>query len=170
MAFSSLALTIAYWLHMLATVVWIGTLAALALIVIPSARKSLDPSTYSALLAQIQARLQPIGWFCLAVLGVTGMFQMSANPSYDGFLAITNNWTAAILMKHLVIGILVLTSAYMTWVVLPNLQRAALLRAAGKYVEEARINRLAQDESRLLVLNLILSVIVLALTAWARAA
>jgi uncharacterized membrane protein len=161
---------IAYWLHMLATVVWIGSLAALGLVVIPAARKSIDSAAYSVLLAQIQARMQPVGWFSLAVLAVTGMFQMSANPSYDGFLAITNNWAIAILIKHLVIGILILTSGYMTWVVLPRLQRAALLRSTGQSVEDSLIEKLERDETRLLIINLVLSVVVLGLTAWARAA
>lgn len=167
---SPLLLATAYWLHMLATVAWIGSLVALALIVIPAASKALDPLLYSALLLQIQTRLQPVGWFSLAVLGVTGMFQMSANPSYQGFLAIANPWAVAILVKHLAIGLLVLASAVMTWGVLPALRRAALLRAAGKQVEEAGFLRMARSESRLLVVNLVLSLLILALTAWARAA
>jgi uncharacterized membrane protein len=167
---ASLLLATAYWLHMLATVAWIGSLAALALVVIPAARKALDPLLYSALLLQIQTRLQPVGWFSLAVLGVTGMFQMSAHPSYEGFLAISNPWAVAILVKHLAISLLVLSSAAMTWGVLPALQRAALLRAAGKQVEEAGFMRIVRRENRLLVVNLLLSLLVLALTAWARAA
>jgi uncharacterized membrane protein len=155
---------------MVATVVWIGSLAALGLIVIPAARKTIDHAAYSELLARIQARMQPLGWFSLAILAVTGMFQMSANPAYTGFLAITNNWAIAILIKHLVIGLLILSSGYMTWVILPKLQRAALLRSAGQSVEVSLIQKLERDEARLLMINLILSVIVLGLTAWARAA
>jgi uncharacterized membrane protein len=164
------ALTIAYWLHMLATVVWIGSLASLALIILPAARKSLPAREFSAFLLQIQSRLQPVGWFSLAVLAVTGMFQMSANPAYEGFLAITNGWAAAILIKHLVIGLMLLSSGTMTWVILPGLRRAALLRAADQPVAEDRLSRLERQETRLLLINLVLSVIVLALTAWARAA
>lgn len=163
-------LVTAYWLHMVATVAWIGGLAALALVVIPAARRALDPLQYSALLLQIQTRLQPVGWFSLAVLGVTGMFQMSAHPSYTGFLAISNPWAVAILVKHLAIGLLVVASAVMTWGVLPALRRAALLRAAGKPVDEAGFLRMVRSENRLLVVNLVLSLLVLALTAWARAA
>src|SRR5512146_1974671 len=100
----TLGITIAYWLHMLATVIWVGGLAALSLFVLPSARKVLDPSAYGALLTQLQSRLQPVGWFSLAVLTVTGLFQMSDNPFYKGFLAISNSWAMAILIKHLVVG------------------------------------------------------------------
>lgn len=164
---SPLLLTVVYWLHMLATVVWIGGLAALSLLVIPSARSSLDAGSFSSLLLPIQRRLQNIGWFSLAVLGLTGMFQMSANPRYTGFLDIGSDWAAAILLKHLVIGLMVLTSGYMTWGVLPGLQRSAFLRAAGKG-NSSDLQRLEKRENWLIQLNLLLSVIVLLLTAWAR--
>jgi uncharacterized membrane protein len=169
-AVPTLALTFAYWLHMLATVVWIGGLAALSILVIPAARVTLEAAAYSNLLARIQVRLQQLGWFSLAVLGVTGMFQMSAHPAYHGFLAIDSQWGVAILSKHLVIGGMVAASAYLTWGVLPALKRAALLRAAGKNVSEAQLAQMRRREDLLLRFNLALSVIVLALTAWARAA
>lgn len=165
-----LALTIAYWLHMVATVIWIGGLAGLSLIVLPAARKAIEPEAYSEFLARVQARIQPVGWFSLAVLGVTGMFQMSANPSYEGFLAITNQWSAAILFKHAGIGLMILTSALMTWGVLPRLQRAALLRATGQVVDSEMVKSIERQEALLLKINLILSVVILGLTAWARAA
>jgi uncharacterized membrane protein len=169
-AASPLVLTITYWLHMLATVVWVGGLAAVSLFVLPAARKSLDPTAFSTLLSRLQASLQRVGWFSLAVLIVTGMFQMSSSPFYHGFLAINNEWAAAILTKHLVIGLMILTSVYATWGLLPALKRAALLRAAGRGVDEAQAARLQNREIWLLRANLALAVIVLLLTAWARSA
>jgi uncharacterized membrane protein len=162
-------LAIAYWLHMLATVVWIGGLVALAVFFLPTARQNLAPADYSNLLAKIQNRLQMVGWFSLAVLTVTGLFQMSSHPAYQGFLAINNTWAVAILIKHLVIGLMVLISAYLTWGVLPAMQRLALIRASGKQVDEAATSRLERRESRILTGNLVLSVLVLLLTALARA-
>jgi uncharacterized membrane protein len=169
-AVSPLALTITYWLHMLATVVWIGGLAALALVVLPAANRTLDQKTYSQLATQLQARIQRIGWFCLALLVLTGLFQMSANPNYQGFMAISNGWAVAILSKHLVIGVMILLSGYVTWGIFPALQRAALLIAAGREVQPGQIERLQRRETLVMRLNLLLSVIVLLLTAWARSA
>jgi uncharacterized membrane protein len=169
-ATSPLLLTVLYWMHMLATVIWIGGLAALALLVLPSARKRLDSTAYSILLTDMQHRLQGIGWFSLAVLGLTGMFQMSANPNYTGFLEINNPWASAILVKHLVIGLMVLVSGWMTWGLMPALRRTAMLRAAGRSVDESLEKKLQSRERLLLNLNLLLSVVVLLLTAWARSA
>ncbi|HEX7973402.1 MAG TPA: hypothetical protein VF498_03265, partial [Anaerolineales bacterium] len=78
------ALTLAYWLHMLATVVWIGGLAAVTLLVLPAARQALPSPAFAGLLSSIQRRLEPIGWLSLTVLIATGLVQMSASSNYKG--------------------------------------------------------------------------------------
>ncbi len=170
-------LTLFYWLHMLATVTWIGGLAALTLLVLPAARRTLDIHAYPTFLTDLQRRLNPLGWTSLLVLLGTGMFQMSANPNYKGFLAIENRWAAAILTKHLIFVIMAGVSGYITWVIMPKMQRIAIRYAArrgeagrehpaGDAIPEA--GELQRQETLLLRLNLILGVLILALTALAR--
>jgi uncharacterized membrane protein len=166
----ALFLAVAYWLHMLATVTWLGGLAALATWVLPAARKTLSAEAYAALLSRLQGRLQWLAWLCLAVLGATGMFQMSASPHYQGFLAIRDSWGVAMLTKHIAVLLMLVASAYNTWGVLPALRRLALLHAVNRPVDAATAGRLARRERTLLQINLVLSVLVLAFTAWARAA
>jgi uncharacterized membrane protein len=161
-------LTIAYWAHLLATVVWIGGLVGLNLFVVPAARKSLAPEQYARLLNAIQPRIQQTGWFCLTVLIFTGLFQMVSHPNYQGFLVIDSTWAEAILIKHLLVAGMILVSGYMTWWMGPALQRMATLQAHGKPIDEALAERLRSREANLLQLNLLLSVVVLALTALAR--
>lgn len=161
-------LTIAYWLHMLATVVWVGGLAAMAVLVLPTARKSLSAEAYSAFLAPLQKRLQWLGWMSLAVLTATGMFQMSASPNYEGVLAIRNAWAVAILLKHIAIGGMVLISAYLTWILGPELSRLALRQAQKGGIAPAEAEKYRRKEQRIFWINLALAVVVLALTAWAR--
>jgi uncharacterized membrane protein len=163
----ALALTLAFWIHMLATVVWIGGLAALSILVLPAARQTLDSSAYAQFLGSLQRRLDPLGWLSLIFLVATGMFQMSANPNYAGFLAISNRWAVAILLKHLVFLGMVAVSAYLTWGLMPRLQRIALRRAHGQEVPESQV--LQNQEIWLMRANLILGILVLALTALARA-
>ena len=170
MTLPDFALALAYWLHILATVTWIGGLMALAVLVIPAARRTLQPADYAALLGRLQANLQRVGWLSLAVLAGTGLFQMSAHPAYEGFLAISNAWAVAILIKHLVIGLMVLAGGYLTWGLMPAMQRIALQRAAGVTVDAAKDAGLRKRESQILTLNLVLSIVVLLLTAIARAA
>lgn len=166
------ALSLAFWLHMLATVVWIGGLATIALLVLPAARRALAPPEYAALLGQIQRRFDPLGWFSLVVLAGTGMVQMSANSNYQGFLAIDNAWATAILIKHVLFLGMAGISALLTWGIMPQLHRLALRQArqSGAPVDAVLQSHLLRREHRLLNLNLFLGVLVLALTAFARAA
>jgi uncharacterized membrane protein len=155
---------------MLATVVWIGSLATLFLLVLPAAQRSLEAQAYTKLIVSIQHRLDPLGWFCLALLVGTGMVQMSANPNYQGFLAIDNAWAVAILVKHLLFLVIVGISAYLTWGLLPKSRRMALRRVRGLESLDGSANQeLVNQEARLVRLTLILAVLVLALTAIARA-
>ena len=164
------ALTAIYWLHMLATVVWIGGLVTLSLFVLPSARKVLAPSEYALILERIQKRIDPAAWFSLVLLLGTGMIQMSSNPNYEGFLVVDNRWGVALLIKHIMFLGMAVISAYMTWWVLPGLRRIVLQQAKGRVDHQSNdeANTLYKRELYLSRLNLILGVIILALTAVAR--
>ncbi|MGW8224117.1 MAG: CopD family protein [Anaerolineales bacterium] len=161
------ALSLAYWLHMLATVAWIGGLVALVVLVLPAAKKSLEPATYANFLEQVQRRLDPLAWLSLAILLATGLFQMSANPNYTGFLSISNRWAVAMLLKHLLFIVMIGISAYLTWGILPALRRIALRQAKG--LDSQAAEQLQDRERLLLRLNLVLGILILAMTALARA-
>jgi uncharacterized membrane protein len=169
-ATSNLGLTFAYWLHILATVVWIGGLAALSIFVLPAARRTMDQKGYSSFLTAMTSRLQQVGWLCLSVLVFTGLFQMVSHPNYQGFLVIDSSWALAILIKHLTVAAMLLLSIYITWGLMPALQRIAFIQSLGKMVDAAESQKLEGRQVSLLQLNLFLSVIILLLTAWARTA
>jgi uncharacterized membrane protein len=160
------ALSIAYWFHMLATVLWIGGLAAISIIVLPAARKVLNPGDFADLLAAMQKRLDPLGWFSIIVLLASGMLQMSSSPNYEGLLTIRGVWAASLLIKHILFGLMVLTSGYITWGLLPALRRAALLQARAK--DDPNLHMLQNRETLILRINLLLGVLVLLMTAIAR--
>lgn len=161
------ALSLAFWLHMVATVVWIGSLAALVILVLPVARRTLDSSTYVNFLDHLQRRLDPLGWLSLVLLLATGLFQLSANPNYEGFLSISNRWAVSILIKHILFAVMIAISAYMTWWLLPSLRRIALLREKG--LDTQQTENLENREVWMLRVNLILGLLILGLTAIARA-
>jgi uncharacterized membrane protein len=163
-------LALVYWLHMLATVVWIGSLTSLSILVLPAARQILNSQDYAGLLGKIQKRLDPLAWFSLLLLLATGMVQMAASPNYKGFLAVDDRWAAAILIKHILFAVLILLSAYMTWILLPTLRRQALKSTLQKTSALTKTNTEALQRREVLILriNLLLGVIILALTAIAR--
>ena len=109
---------------MIATVTWIGGLAILSFFIFPIAEKSLNIESYSTLVYKINKKLNPISWFGLIVLTVTGLIQMAANTNYDGILKIGNPWATAILAKHAVFVIIIGVSAYQSWTITPELESA----------------------------------------------
>jgi uncharacterized membrane protein len=160
------ALASLFWVHMLATVTWIGTLAAIYVLVLPISRRALNAVDELALLDGIQKRLEPIAWFSVSLLIVTGLFQMSVNPHYNGFLSTSGQWSLAILSKHILVAGLITVSAVHTWDVLPAMRRA-LMRKDKANPDE--VGRLQRRERSLLLSSLILGGLILLATAVMRA-
>jgi uncharacterized membrane protein len=163
---ASWVMALTYWLHLLATVVWIGSLAAVNLLVLPSLQ-SLEAATQARFISALQKRLEPLAWFCMGILLATGMFQMSANAHYNGFLDASAQWSLSILIKHILGVLMVAVSALQTWDVIPALQRALMKK---ENADSAELVRLQKRERMLLRVNLFLSAFILAATAFARAA
>lgn len=163
------ALAIAYWLHMAATIVWIGGLFFQAAILAPSIARSVPGPSRAGLLLAVRRRFEPLAWLSLAVLAFTGMMQMAASPHYAGFLQIHDRWSAAILAKHALIVIMVCAAAVQTWVIQPRLDRMVILNARGAS-PAAELELLLRRQARLSAANLTLGLIVLGLTAIARSA
>lgn len=163
-----LALSFSYWIHMIATVVWLGGLISITFVVLPFIQKRLAGEEKEKILSSLQNYLNPVGWFCLFILAGTGMFQMSAHPSYQGFLAIDNDWAVALFIKHVFIVFMVIAMGYLTWFVLPGLKRIALKQKLGKEIDRFEELRYRNQERLILWINSILAIIVLIFTAWAR--
>ena len=161
------ALSLSYWLHLLATVAWLGGLAAVSLLTLPLSARLADPVEKLNLLHRTQKRLDPVAWFSLVLLIATGLVQMSASEHYDGFLAVTNPWAQAILLKHIVFLAMIPLSAYLTWRALPDLSRAVLRLSRGAGDPED-VDRLYHRHQLLLRANLLLGIVVLVFTAIAR--
>lgn len=162
------ALTLVYWLHMLATVTWIGGIVSISILVLPAARKSLSPAEQLAFIESMQKRLEPLAWFSLGLLIVTGLFQLSANSHYNGFFDVSTQWSLAILVKHGLVAVMVVVSAVQTWETLPAIRRTMMRR--GKGASEEEIVQLQKREERLLRMNFVLSILILGATAVARSA
>jgi copper resistance protein D len=158
-------LATSYLVHLISTVVWIGGIVFMALVMTPATEG--EPGC-SRLLAAIQRRFTPIANICLAVLIGTGMVQLTANTHYVGFLNFTNAWAKAILLKHIAVGGMIATALYMSLALQPDINRTAMLLAAGKATPEETA-ALTRRQSRLAQTNVALAIVVLLFTAIARA-
>lgn len=161
------AIAVTYWLHFLATVTWVGSLAAILFLILPAMKRTLDLNAQLALIEAIQKRFEPVTWFSLSLLVLTGLFQMSVNPRYDGFLSTSTQWSLAILAKHFLGMIVIVVSAIQTWDVIPAIRRAILASKKTKNMDE--VDALRRREIMLLQINLAVAILILGATAIARA-
>jgi uncharacterized membrane protein len=152
----------------------VGGLVTLALLVLPAARRVLgDNPALDSLLERLRRRFLPLTHFSLVMLVATGMIQTAGDENYDGMLQFDNDWSRAILLKHVAVGGMFLCGLALQFGVLPALERARLLRDKGKaeaqQLAAVELKRLARREQRLTWINLILGALTLAFTAWATA-
>ena len=162
----SWVLAIIYWLHMLATVAWIGSLAAINLLVLPASQRTLKLADQLSFISALQKKLEPLAWFCMGLLVVTGLFQLSTSPHYDGLLSVNTQWSLSILIKHGLAVVMAVVSAIQTWEVLPAIHRTLLRKETA---DPELLAKLQRRETTLLRVNLILSALILGATAFARA-
>ncbi len=165
-AFPAWALTLTYWIHFLAAVTLLGSILATAILILPAAQ-TLNPVDQLNLIATIEKRMEPAAWFSISVLIVTGLFQMSVNVHYNGFLSVSTQWTIAILVKHILVVTLIVVSAMQSWDVLPSIRRL-LLRKDNASQEKAE--KLKSRAVWLVRANLVLGILILAATAFMRSA
>ena len=117
-------LVFSYWLHLLATVIWLGGMALMALVAWPALRKgSLAVNHWLAL----QRKFLPWVNGSLMLLLITGFFQMTNDENYSGFLVVNGMWAWAILIKHLAFGGMVILTLYVQFSLYPAIERTKLL-------------------------------------------
>lgn len=159
-------LTLSYWIHLIATVIWLGGLMVMSLIAWPALkRQTLEQNQWIAL----QKQLTPWVNGSLVLLLITGFVQMTNDPNYTGFLNIDSLWAGALLIKHLAIFGMMGLAGYSQWVIHPNLARLSLLAQKRPKLALEEQTTLLQQEIQFLRLNLACAVIVLFFTAVATA-
>jgi uncharacterized membrane protein len=153
---------------MLATIVWLGGLAVVVLLIYPSERAMVRSDRHAPLTLQVSRWLNRVAWFALLLLGVSGLFQLSASNQYQGMLVISNTWSILIFIKHIVVLVMGLVTLITGSTVLPDIERLLLRNQAGKNYLPDSLRSSQLRQMTLHRINLGLGVVVLGLTAWAR--
>ncbi|MFZ1042814.1 MAG: CopD family protein [Anaerolineales bacterium] len=161
-----LALTFLFWIHFISAATLVGCIVIVSILVLPAAR-SLETLDQLTLIANLQKRMEPAIWLSLSLLIVTGLFQMSVNVHYNGFLSVSSQWTIAILVKHILVITLIVVCAIQTWDATPTIRR--LLTRKDKASQD-EVMKLQRREFWLMRANLILAILILAATAFMRSA
>jgi uncharacterized membrane protein len=159
------------FLHLMATVIWVGGLVVMSLILFPVIQTKAKPdeamqSPLSGVIDAWQKRFVPLSNLSLVVLVVTGTYQMAISPHYQGFMVLNNAWSQMIFIKHIAAIAMVGIGVFMQSVLFPAIGNANLLASKGK--TDSRLPALAvlrRRERRLVAFNACLAVVVLICTA-----
>lgn len=166
---SSETLAVSLFVHLTATAIWIGGLLMTMILVYPEVTRVLQdsPALYQ-FLSRLRKRFYPISNLSLVALIVTGLFQMTADPYYDGFMTFDNTWSQIMLVKHILIGVMALVGLTLQYAVAPALERTSLLLEKGKAQEsgEAEFQKLRQREVWLTWALGLMGLSILAMSAW----
>ena len=80
-----------YWLHSIATVVWLGGITFILFIVMPSAKQVLGVEA-GKLMGDISKRFTPIANYSIIFLIVTGVVLTAVNKQFSGIGNFGNIW------------------------------------------------------------------------------
>jgi hypothetical protein len=102
------------------------------------------------------------------------MYQMSVDPNYQGMFQFSNDWSRAILLKHIAVVGMFVIGIVVQMGVLPALDRALLRVRRGRADRDTDdapdlVAKLRQRERQLAAVNCLLGIAVLVFTAFATA-
>lgn len=96
---STILIALSYWLHTLATVIFIGQFVLLALIYLPALSKIEN----GLALSEISKRSRLWLYTSMIILAITGTYLTITNSNYLGLGNFNNFWGVMMLIKHLLI-------------------------------------------------------------------
>jgi uncharacterized membrane protein len=98
---TQLLISFSYWLHALATVIFIGHFVLLAVIYIPALSKS------GTALSEVSKRSRPWMYAALVIFMITGTHLTFVDPNYMGIGNFNNFWAVMMLVKHILILVMI---------------------------------------------------------------
>ena len=111
-----------YWLHSIATVVWIGGITFILFIVLPSAKQVLGVEA-GKLMGEISKRFNPIANYSIILLIVTGAILTAFNKQYSGISNFDNNWLLGLIVKHVFVIGMVIVHFYRGLILTPKIAK-----------------------------------------------
>jgi uncharacterized membrane protein len=152
---SAFLIAVSTWLHVMATVVFVGYYLFTGLIYLPVFERCLQANALRDILEQVSARLRPFFGGSLLIFLITGTYLMLINRNYLGlgnFFA--NPWSVLIIIKHVLILAFLVVAVFS--------ERAYLGQISDQKPQALKNFRFALN------INTILGVIIILLTSFAQ--
>ena len=115
-----LLLAAASWLHLVAIVAWIGGIAFILFIAMPSARKVLGPEACK-LMGEISKRFTLVVNYSIALLVLTGSVMAVLNFKTSAAATHEKNWSIVLVVKLLLVLSMIIIHFYRGWILAPKI-------------------------------------------------
>lgn len=118
------------WLHLLATVVWMGQAILGSLVYMPIFSQQLKGPALGNMIGGMARRIRPFIWGSIVIFIITGIPMTTGKMALLGLTGFSAPWSILILVKHIIVVIMIVLAAYTDRVALPRLVEV-LTAAAG---------------------------------------
>jgi uncharacterized membrane protein len=111
-----------YWIHLVATVFWIGGTTFIIFIAIPSSRQVLGAES-GKLMGEISKRFTPLANYSIILLFVSGIVLAGLNKQFSGVSILESSWTMALILKLVLFFSMTVIHFYRGLVLAPKIMR-----------------------------------------------
>jgi uncharacterized membrane protein len=118
-----LVLVAAIYVHLIATVAWMGGIFIYLLVLIPSVQQTLEPPAAGKLMGLMSKKGRIIGYTSILLFLASGSIMTVLNKNYEGLLTFGSPWSQIILIKHVLVAALIVLTIYHNQVLIPKQAR-----------------------------------------------
>jgi len=114
------------FLHLMATVAWIGGMFFNFLVVMPSVNKALEPAAAGKFMGLMFKRVRIIVYVSLLVLFITGIPLKIGSGHYVAIINFETWWETISFIKHVFVALLALFAMYNFEILIPKVSKLAM--------------------------------------------
>lgn len=159
--------TISYWLHLLATVIWIGGIFLILFAVLPSAKEYLGKEA-SGFMSIISKKFTPFANYSILILVITGIFMISFNRGFNSLAALETIYSKILFLKILIVAVMIIIHFYRGLMLNPRIAKISSMieESSGEAREKvsSQISNLKNLSLNLVKINFGLGMIILILS------
>jgi len=146
------------WIHLMATVAWIGGLFTNFFIYIPSIGKTLEPMLAGKLMAAVMKRFRILVYISMTVFLISGIMMASLHLDSGAIVSSRNQMVAVLIFKVPLYILMVILAILAFEVVAPRVARIATDGPS------ARLQKARRNQKVLAMIGFLLGLLVLALS------
>jgi uncharacterized membrane protein len=147
------------WIHLMATVAWIGGMFTNFLVYLPVIGKVLDPPTTGKLMGAVMKRFRVLVYISMIAFLLTGILMALTHGGLSGNFSLSGRWIIIFFFKIGVFAIMVFLAIYAFEILAPKVAKIA---ANGP---SPALTRMQKSQMSLAMIGFIMGIIILALSA-----